>query len=191
LYGTLHGLYGTPHGLHGSNTGHVKAVNATEVLLIKPPTVTVTCTCPTIFAGTIAITLVAVTEPGTGTTEIDPKFTAVTPPRLVPVMVTVAPGRAAIGEMPVTVGPAETRGVSRNPVLVEPPGVVTVMTSGPSVPAGTVADIVVPLLEPIDAVVPLKVTVAPVKFKPVIVTMFPTDPLVGTTLRELGAATYV
>src|SRR5438105_2031825 len=72
-------------------------------------------------------------------------------------------------------------------LLAVPPAVVTL--TGPVVaPAGTVAVIALAEFTVKFALVPLNFTaVAPVKFVPLIVTLVPTDPLVGAKLVIVGA----
>ncbi len=74
-----------------------------------------------------------------------------------------------------------------------PPAVVTVTSTVPAVPAGAVAVIRVALLtvKVVAAVGPNDTPVAPVRFVPVIVTVFPpaVGPAVGLTAVTAGAAT--
>jgi hypothetical protein len=112
-------------------------------------------------------------------------------PKLVPVIVTVAPTAPDVGERLVILG-AETT-VKLLPLLVTP---LAFTTTFPVVaPLGTVVVILVALQVPTVAVVPLNLTapapcVAP-KFVPVIVTEAPTAPVVGDKLATLGAETTV
>ena len=101
------------------------------------------------------------------------KVTALTPVKLVPLIVTLVPTGPLVGLNEVTVGGAFT--VKFEAEVAEPPGVVTPI--GPVVaPLGTVAAIVLDVLTvKLVAAVPLKVTeLAPVKLLPLIVTLVPT-----------------
>jgi len=115
-------------------------------------------------------------------------FTAVAPVKFVPVMVTMVPALALLGEKSVIVGAMTT--VNAKALVAVPPGVVTVI--GPLVaPAGTVAVICEPLTLK-AAFVPLNLTaVVPEKFVPLIVTVVPTPPMAGEMLVIVGAATVV
>ena len=72
-----------------------------------------------------------------------------------------------------------------------PPAVVTTTFCAPTVPIGVVAVITVALLVNMVALAPPTVTVAPVKFVPVIVIVVPpvAVTLDGLTLATVGAAT--
>ena len=78
-------------------------------------------------------------------------------------------------------------------VALVPPGVVTVTSTVPAVPAGAVAVIWVALLtvKLVAAVAPKLTALAPVKLVPVIVTEVPpaVGPAVGLTPVTVGAAT--
>jgi hypothetical protein len=80
-------------------------------------------------------------------------------------------------------------------VALVPPGVVTVTSIVPAVPAGLVTVIWVALFTviPVPLVAPNWTAVAPVKFVPVIVTAVPpvVGPLVGVIPVMVGGATYV
>jgi hypothetical protein len=80
---------------------------------------------------------------------------------------------------------------SAEPVALVPAGVVTVMSTVPTLPAGEVAVIEVALLTVNDvaAVLPNLTVVAPVKVVPVIVTLVPPKvvPLLGETPVTVGA----
>ena len=93
---------------------------------MPPPVVTVTSTVP-VPAGDVAVIWVAelTVKPVAG---VAPKFTALAPVKLVPVIVTVVPPPVgpAVGERDVTVGAA---GVTVNPVGVV--AVVPVSVLGP------------------------------------------------------------
>ena len=77
-----------------------------EVADVPPAVVTVTSTAPTLPAGTVAVTevaVLAVIEPA-----VAPNLTEVAEVRLVPVMTTLVPPAVGplVGEMDVTVGAA-------------------------------------------------------------------------------------
>jgi hypothetical protein len=115
---------------------------------------------------------------------VPPKVTAETPVKLVPFIVTVAPVAAAVGVKEVIVG-AGTKVNSANEA--SPPAVVTMTL--PVVPAPTTAVIVVELITVKDvAAVPPKLTaVVPKKFVPLIVSVNPSPPLVGSKEVIVGA----
>src|SRR6476661_1386504 len=124
-----------------------------------------------------------------------PNSTPVTPVRLVPVMVTVLPAAALLGEKPLMVGAGSTvkLGVARALVLAVPEALVTVM--GPVVaPAGTETVAWVPpefTAKPLAAV-PLKLTlVRPLRLVPEMVTRVPGVPLVGLKPLMAGGPTLV
>ena len=155
--------------------------------------VTVTSTVP-MPAGEIAlieVVLLTVNEDAT----LDPKLTAVTPAKFVPVMDTfVAPATGPmLGAIAVTVGGlSEKVKRSAEPVALVPLGVVTVTSTIP-LPGGEIALIEVALLTVNeDAAIDPKLTaVAPVKPVPVMVTLVPpaAGPVFGFTPVTDGAAT--
>ena len=106
-----------------------------------------------------------------------------------PRIATMAPTGPAAGVKPVTISGT----VKLAPLLTEPSAVVT--TTFPVVaPAGTYAVMLVSLQLPMDAEVPLKVTLWPnpvPKFDPAIVTKVPGAPDVGDKLVIEGAETTV
>jgi len=111
--------------------------------------------------------------------------TAVTPSRLVPLMVTVVPTAPVVGVNLVTVGAGTVKLVLE---VVIPAAVVTVR--GPVVaPVGTVALMAVAVLVTIVAGTPLKVTArAFARLAPVMVILLPTAPEVGVKLVMVGMA---
>lgn len=118
---------------------------------------------------------------------VPPKLTAVAPVKLVPVIITVAPEAAELGENAVTVG-AE----SVNPASVAvPDGVVT--DTIPVVLPATTAVMLVALatLNDVAATPPMLTAVAPVKLLPVIVIVPPiatgvvNDVIMGAALNAL------
>ena len=74
--------------------------------LVPDGVVTVTSTMPAAWAGAVAVTLVS--DPKVKSASVSPNRTAVTPVRLVPVIVTLVPPAAGplAGAIPVTVGTA-------------------------------------------------------------------------------------
>jgi hypothetical protein len=118
-----------------------------------------------------------------------PNFTAVTPVKFVPVIVTTVPTRPLSGVKPFIVGGATiVKGLA---LVAVPPGVVT--TIGPVVAfAGTVAVICDGDLTLNEALTPLKVTfVVPERFVPLMVTDVPVVPLVGVKLEIVGVGPVV
>ena len=165
-------------------------VQVPVVIYVKParlavPPGVVTLTLPLVPLATTAVMLVALTKEK-DVAAVPPKPTTVTPVKLVPVMVTVAPVAAEVGVKEVMVGV----GIYVNPVrLAVPPGVVT--DTLPVVPLATTAVMLVALTTESEvAVVPPKLTiVAPVKLVPVIVTVAPVAAEVGVKEVMVGART--
>ncbi len=153
------------------------------VLLAVPPGV-VTVIVPVVPLPTVAFRVVAlVTLKEAAATP--PKVTAVTPVKLVPVMVTTVPAAPLLGENEVIVGAGMKVKV---PVLVAvPPGLVTVIA--PLAPLPTVAVIALALttLKVVAAWPPMATTVVPVKLLPVMVTTVPVPPLLGENEVIVGA----
>jgi hypothetical protein len=113
-------------------------------------------------------------------------LTAVASVKFVPVIVTLVPTDPIVGVKEVMVGSWST--VKLVALVAEPPEVVTLI--GPVVaPAGTVVVIdVSDTTLKTEALTPLNLTaVAPVKFVPVIVTLVPTDPIVGVKEVMVGS----
>src|SRR5215472_4471958 len=182
-------------GLRPVTVGLAAYVNwsAAEVALVPPGVVTVTSTTPAVPAGEFAVTVVALTTVRP-VAAVVPNLTAVAPGKFVPVIVTSVPPANGpdVGLRPVTVGLAAYVNWSAAEVALVPPGVVTVTSTTPAVPAGEFAVTVVALttVSPVAAVVPNLTAVAPVKFVPVIVTSVPpaNGPDVGLRLVTVGAA---
>jgi hypothetical protein len=155
------------------------AVPAAVVTLIGP------VVTPVGAVATIAVTDVTVTLAA-----LSPlNFTAVTPVKFVPLIVTLAPAGPLVGVKLVIVGGMRT---VKLPALVPvPPAVVT--ESGPLVAAaGTAVWIDVPEVTVKVAALPLNATaVTPVKFVPLIVTLAPTSPLAGVKLVIVGGLNTV
>ena len=111
-----------------------------EVALVPPGVVTVTSTVPAVPAGETAVIWVAEV-----TVKLDaetvPNFTTVAPVNPVPVTVTVVPPATGpdAGVIPVTVGTGSYVNWSAGEVALVPPGVVTVTSTVPAVPAGETA----------------------------------------------------
>ena len=113
-----------------------------------------------------------------------PKFTAVAPPKLVPIIVIDMPDAPLTGLNDVIVG----AGMKVNPAnVVVPPGVVTLIL--PDAPLPTMAVMLVAELTVNEvAAIPPKLTeVVPVKLVPVIVIDSPTAPLAGVKKVIVGA----
>ena len=134
------------------------------------PPVVVTITLPLAPAPTTAVMLVAETTVN-DVAAMPPKLTAVTPVKLVPVMVTIEPPTAKVGVNDVMVGGGRKTKPAR---LAVPPGVVT--DTLPLAPAATTAVMLVAetTLNEVAALPPKLTDVAPVKLVPVIVTVAPT-----------------
>jgi hypothetical protein len=103
---------------------------------------TVTSTMPTLPAGEVAEMLLALTE--AGVTCVPPKLTAVAPLKPVPVIVTEVPPVTGPyeGAMALTTGGGAY--VNWVGLVALPPGVTTVTPTGPVLPAGDVAEMLVP-----------------------------------------------
>jgi hypothetical protein len=110
--------------------------------------------------------------------------TAVTPVKLVPLIVTLVPAAPLVGVKLAIVGGTSTVKLL---ALVAVPAIVVTL-SGPDVaPAGTVAWIAVSEVTENVAALPLNATAdAPVKFAPLIVTVAPASALVGVKLAIVG-----
>jgi hypothetical protein len=156
---------------------------------VPPRATTVTFTVP-VPAGLVAMICVAeVTVKLLAATV--PKSTSVAPVNPVPVIVTDVPPDVDpdLGLMPVTAGGATYVNWSADEVAEVPPGVTTVTSTVPAVPAGLVAVICVSVSLLIFAVtLPKSTPVAPARFVPVIVTAVPpeVDPDVGLRLVTVG-----
>ncbi len=176
-------------------TGSYVYSSAGEVALIPPGVVTVTSTVPAEPAGDVMVR-----EVGEATSRpvpaVDPNFTTVAPVNPVPVTVTVVPpaNGPAAGATLVIVGTGSYVNWSAGEVALVPPGVVTVTSTVPAVPAGETAVMLVPetTVTPVAPVRP-KSTVAPVNPVPVTVTVVPlaTGPDAGATLVTVGTGSYV
>jgi len=161
--------------------GGLTTLNA-PVLVVVPPGV-VTLSGPVVApAGTVA--WIAVSEVTVKLALTPLNATVVAPVKLVPLIVTLVPTDPLVGAKLAIVGPLPT--VKALLLVAVPPGVVTL--NGPVVaPVGTVAWIAVSEVTVKLALAPLNATVvAPVKFVPLIVTLVPTDPLVGAKLVIVG-----
>src|SRR5262245_52827516 len=161
-------------------------VNVVALVAVPPGVVTEIGTDPGFrpLLGTVAV--ICVPSAFTAKLALFPSnITAVVPVRLVPLIVTTVPPDPDDGVKLVIVGRATT---VKLPVLVPmPDGVVT--TIGPLVaPTGTTAVILLPLLLTVNcALAPPSVTVvAPLRFRPLIVTDAPNPPLPGEKLVIVG-----
>jgi hypothetical protein len=168
--------------------------SAADVALVPPTVVTVMSTRPAPSAGEVAVMEVVLLT--VKPVAVVPNFTAVTPIKLVPVIVTDVPPAAGpcVGLTAVTVGADTYVNWSAADVALVPPSAVTVTSTIP-VPAGDVAVICVTpfTVKLVAAVVPNFTAVTAVKFVPMIVTLVPpaVGPLLGVTSDTVGAPTYV
>jgi hypothetical protein len=118
------------------------------------------------------------------------KVTApVTDPKFVPLIVTEAPARAALGKMLLMLG----AGIVNDELLLAIPRLVVTTRLPLVASAGTLALMLVLLHEIMGAVVPLKVTVPVVvpKLLPLIATAVPAAPVRGETELTIGGGTTV
>ncbi len=154
---------------------------------VTVPSGVVTLTLPEVPFATMAeilVTLITVNE----VAAVPPKLTAVTPVKLVPVMVTVAPVAADAGVKEVMVGVGSNVNPARVPV---PPGDETLTV--PEVPVATTAVMLVLLttLNEVAAVPPKLTAVAPVKLVPVRVTVAPEPADSGVMVVMVGSGKNV
>lgn len=149
----------------------------TQSVLVAPQGIVGTTAVAVVVLNTVND--VAAVEPANA----GPKLTAVTPPRLVPVINMVCPAKMPVGENDVMVG-VVLKTVAEVPV---PAAEVTAMV--PVALAGTTAEMLVALMTVNDvAAVPPKLTaVAPVKFVPVKVIVAPVAADVGVNEVTVGA----
>ena len=171
----------------GVNPLIVGATPKPAALVAVPPGVVTEIVPLVAAAGTVAVTLVAVTTVKL-VAGVPWNVTAVAPPRFVPVIVTVEPTAPKAGEMPVMTG----MGVKFATLVAVPPGVVTEIV--PLVAAGGTLAVMLVAVSTLSAVpaVPLNLTeVAPVKFVPVRVTVVPATPDVGVKLVRVGGGMTV
>lgn len=165
----------------------VKAV----LLVARPPgpVTTMVATPACAAAGTTKVSVVALTTVGVAAVPFTVR--AVTPVKLVPVSVTVAPGSALVGATLVMVGATTGVVVIVNGSAVEtgPLGVPTTIRPL-GTPLGTTNVRLVSLSTVYDTLtLPSCTAVAPVKRVPVTVTVVPAMPLVGVKLVIVGRAT--
>jgi hypothetical protein len=160
--------------------------------LCAPVFVTVTVTVPALSAGAMAVMVVLFTTT-TLVAAVAPNVTVAPVAKFVPVIVTAVatPANPLFGDTPVTVGtPIKVNPLARLPLC---PPTVTVTVTGPALPAGALAVMVVLFTTTTLVATPApNVTVAPVaKFVPVIVTAVPpaANPLFGDTPLTVGIAT--
>jgi hypothetical protein len=169
-------------------------VNPFGRLPLCPLTVTVTVTTPALPAGVVAVILVLLATTML-VAAVPPNVTVAPEAKLVPVIVTDVP--PAVG--PVLGDTLVIDGLTTyvNPLLRVPfsPLTVTVTATGPALPAGVVAVMLVLLTTAmLVATVDPNFTVAPAaKLVPAIATAVPPAvvPLFGDTLVTVGVATYV
>src|SRR5579863_756567 len=162
-----------------------------EVAEVPPAVVTVTSTVPADSAGDVAVICVPELTVKV-VAAVPPKFTALAPDRLVPVMMTVVPPAVGplVGLSEDTVGAATNVNWSPLEVAEVPPAVVTVTSTVPADSAGEVAVIVVPLTTetPVAAVPPKETVAGEAKLVPVMVTDVPPEvgPWFGLTALTVG-----
>lgn len=169
--------------------------SAALIALVPLGVVTVTSAMPA-PAGEVAVICVG---PSTEklAADVAPKWTALADAKSVPVIVTLVPPAAGPddGLTPVTVGGGTNVNLSAEVVAVVPPGVVTVTSCAPALPAGETAvswvgemGVTTAALDP-----PNLTPVALARLVPVIVTTVPPSvgPDAGLTPVTVGGAAYV
>ena len=168
-----------------------------EVALVPPGVVTLTSTVPTVPGGEMTMMWASsVTVTGL-VLDTEPNLTAVTKVNPVPVIVTAVPPLAGplVGAMPLTVGAATYVNWSAGVIALVPPGVMTLTSTVPAVPAGEVAVILVAefTVKAVAAVFPKLTAVTSINPVPLIVTAVPAakGPCAGEMLVIIGAAIYV
>ena len=173
-------------------TGAIKVKwSAEEVAEVPPVVVTVTSTVAAACAGEGAVIWVAETTVKLEAAVV-PKWTAVAPVKLVPVMVTEVPPAVGpeVGAIEPTVGAATKVNLSAEEVADVPPAVVTVTFTVAAACAGEVAVIWVSetTAKVVAAVKPKSTAVAAVKPVPVMVTGVPpaAGPALGATELTVG-----
>ena len=165
--------------------------SAEEVAEVPPVVVTVTSTVAAACAGEVAVIWVAETTVKPEAAVV-PKWTAVAPVKLVPVMVTEVPPAVGpeVGATEPTVGAATNVKWSAGEVADVPPAVVTVTLTVAAACAGEVAVIWVSetTAKVVAAVKPKATAVAAVKPVPVMVTEVPpaAGPALGATELTVG-----
>ena len=150
-------------------------------------TTVVTTTLPgptTAVAGTVAVIDVALFSV---TVAVAPPIVTVAFVRPKPLMVTTLPAAPEAGETELIVGGGGARTVKADVAAAKPVTVTTTLPAPNAAAAGTAAVIVVALLVKVAAAPPM-VTVAPVKFEPLMVTVVPAAPVAGDTEVIAGAA---
>jgi hypothetical protein len=170
-------------------------LSASEVGLVPPAVLTVISTVLADSPGDVVLMVVGeVTDTPVPATV--PNLTVEPEVNPLPVMVTVVPPVVGpdVGLTALTVGVLSKVNVSAEEVVLVPPGVLTVMSTGPADSAGDVAvhDVVEEQLAPDEGVDPKLTVVAPAPVKklvPVMVTDVPppAGPIVGLTALTVGA----
>jgi hypothetical protein len=159
---------------------------------VPPGVTTVTSTVPAGPAGAVTVILLVELTVNVAAAE-EPKLTAETPLKLVPVIVTVVPPATgpADGLTPVTVGGLWNVNWSAVLVADVPPGEMTWTLTAPAASAGEVAVMLVAELtvKVAAGLLPMFTVVTLVKFVPVIVIVVPplTGPAAGLTPVTVGA----
>ena len=170
--------------------------SADEVAEVPPTVVTVTSTTPAEPAG--AVTVIDVAEfTVNDVARVDPNSTVLALVIPVPRTTTDVPpvSGPAVSVTEVTMGRTTYVNLSAAEVGDVPPGVVTVMFTVPTEPAGEATVICVPdtTVTVVPAFAPNNTDVAPLRFVPVTVTDVPptNGPADGETPVTVGAATNV
>src|SRR6202795_4273547 len=170
-------------------------VSAELVGLVPEGVTTVTLTGPAGSAGEFTVREVPAPFTTTPVPGTDPKLTAVSPVKLLPVTVPEVPPAVVpvVGLTPVTTGPGGATKVKVSAELVGlvPEGVTTVTLTGPADSAGefTVREVPAPFTTtPVPGTDPKLTAVSPVKLLPVTVTEVPPAvvPVVGLTPVTTG-----
>ena len=167
-------------------------MNALGIDPVPPAVVTATVFAPVVPIGVTAVIEVALTTT-TLVAAVPPTVTLLAPVKFVPVIVIGVPpaNTPVFGFTELIVGAAIY--VNAPMDVTAPPTVVTTTFCAPTVPAGVAAvnDVPEPFTTTLVAAEPPTVTVAPVKFVPVIVIAVPAvnGPDDGLTLAIVGAAT--
>ena len=164
------------------------AASTVKAAVAAGVTAVVTTTLPaptTAFAGTVAVIDVALFSVTVAVAP--PIVTSVALVRPEPLMVTTLPAAPEAGETELIVGGGGARTVKADVAAAKPVTVTTTLPAPNAAADGTVAVIVVALLVKVAAARPM-VTVAPVKFEPLMVTVVPAAPVAGDTEVIAGAA---
>ena len=175
--------------------GGVTKVKESNVLLGPPPVLTITPEAPDLLRGVLQVSVVSLTTVILVEAAL-PNRTDVAPVRFVPVIVTIFPPRVlpAGGEISLITGGVIY--MNDKNVLLGPPPVLTITSTGPAVRVTGVLQVIVVSLTALTVVAlnpPNRTEVAPLKLIPVIVTTFPpvVPPKGGEMLVMTGGKIYV